>query len=395
VLEQLRAQPQRLFLSLPDFDLNDDASLASLFLVWDRIRELVLVPGPKSVGSIADTLVTLGVLSKNNYEAPQAAKDLVFSVLGWQTMLYKPDYSSASGSAGGYNILDETDGHRGEARLSLSQFHLSSNKDLPSFLLGFGMMLPPANYCAFDDADDQALFSQTRTVNAKDLNARILTKVCGVSIQWVDSLSCHLDLDRQSGKLFLYRFPSFCVSNLNQQHGKDRMDGRRSVLHHCALDKPGAMPWAIEEDVTGLLREILLSYRLIFGQNKRSRAIFRALQPFAPLASQSHDQLLAQLCGRKRLSGLTTCPGAELVEREEYDLAGDFPHLRSRLARLSGYAASKKPRSIRQLWGDRRDSTAWLALWSVLVFGSVSVVLALLQAVFQILQYVEARHGGG
>lgn len=72
-----------------------------------------------------------------------------------------------------------------------------------------------------------------------------------------------------------------------------------------------------------------------------------------------------------------------------------FPHLRSKIVQLNGYAASRKPRSVRQLWGDRRDSTAWLALWSVLIFGSASLLLALLQTVFQIRQYIDARHGGG
>lgn len=389
VLQQVRAQPQRLLRSLPGLDLDDDAGLTTFFAVWNQIREFVLAPGPKSINSIADALLSLGMCSiDNDYDPAQATKDLVFAVLGWQTMLYKPDYSPAS--LGGYNILNETDAHRGGARLSLNQMKSASNNNLADFLLGFGMMLPPANYCIFDDVDDQALFGRLRTVSCKDLNAHVLAKVCGITIQWVDSPSCHLELDRQSGRLFLYRYPSFCVSSLRQHQGRGGNDSRRSVLHHCALDTPGPTPWATEEDVTGLLEEILLSYRLIFGQTKRSRIAFRRLQPFARMDPQGHDKLLAQLCGRKRLDW----PVAGLVERDEYDLAGDFPHLRSRLVRLSDYAASRKPRSIRQLWGDKRDSTAWLALWSVLVFGSVSVLLALLQTVFQVLQYVDARRGG-
>ncbi|KAK3897693.1 hypothetical protein C8A05DRAFT_38735 [Staphylotrichum tortipilum] len=393
VIQQARALPQHVLLSLPEIDWDDEASSAAFFLAWNRIRELILAPGPKNVNSITHTLTSLGMLeAKNGYESTQAVKNLVISILGWQTMLYKPDFSPPS--TGSCTLLDETDGHRGEARLSLTQFGPAMNKNLPDFLLGFGMMLPPPNYCAFDDADDQALFNHTRTVSSKDLNAHVLTKVCGMTIHWVDSLSCHLELDRQSGKLFLWRYPSFGVSSLAQHHGGPGKDERQSTLHHCAMEKPGSsLPWGTEQDVSSLLQEILLSYRLIFGQNKRSRAGFRRSQPFARLPSQGHDKLLGQLCGRKRFDSPTGA--AALIERDEYDLAADFPHLRSRLARLGGYAAGKKPRSIRQLWRDRRDSTAWLALWSVLVFGSVSVVLALLQTVFQVLQYTAMGKTGG
>lgn len=42
-----------------------------------------------------------------------------------------------------------------------------------------------------------------------------------------------------------------------------------------------------------------------------------------------------------------------------------------------------------QLWQDKRDSTAWIAFWSVLIFGLVSIFLGVLQTVFQILQFVQ------
>ncbi|KAI6784642.1 uncharacterized protein J7T54_006688 [Emericellopsis cladophorae] len=301
---------------------------AQFLPVWNKVKDLVLVPEPKTIDGITDTLVQHDILSvKDNYEAHQSAKELVFSILGWQTMLYKPQTTSCT--TGEFNILDETDKHQGEARLRLSQSSVSGKYDLPSFLLGFGMMLPPPQYCAFDDTDDRQLFNVTKQIVAKELNAHILTKICGVKIQWVDSVSCHLELDRQSGSL----------------------------------------PWATENDVTELLREVLLSYRLLFGQSGRSRSLFRKLQPFARIPHEGHDPFLPLICGRKDFN----CP-ITLVEREEYDVAGDFPHLRSRIVRLISYASSKKPRSIRQLWQDKRDSTTWLAFWSVLIFGEVLIV---------------------
>lgn len=150
------------------------------------------------------------------------------------------------------------------------------------------------------------------------------------------------------------------------------------------------MSWASEEDITELLQEILLSYRLIFGQSRRSRTLFRRLRPFARIPNEGHDPFLSLVCSSKKFQ----CPIA-LTEREQYDLAGDFPHLRSRLLQLNSYASSKKPRTIRQLWQDKRDSTAWLAFWSVLIFGSLSILLTVIQTVFQILQYVSALQQAG
>ena len=138
--------------------------------------------------------------------------------------------------------------------------------------------------------------------------------------------------------------------------------------------------------MTKLLQHVLLSYRLLFGQDKNSREVFRSLWPFARIATEGCDQLFLQLCGRRRLPDC----GFELEERDEYDLIDDFPHLRSKLVRLSSYASVKKPQSIQQLWADRRNSPAWLAFWSVLMFGSIGIFLALVQTVFQILQYVDA-----
>ncbi|KAH6982326.1 hypothetical protein BKA56DRAFT_585703 [Ilyonectria sp. MPI-CAGE-AT-0026] len=95
-----------------------------------------------------------------------------------------------------------------------------------------------------------------------------------------------------------------------------------------------------------LLQQVLLSYRLLFRQSKKSREVFRSLRPFARIPADGHGQFLSQLCGRKHPPD--EC-AMEFMERDEYDLIDDFPHLRSRLVRLSSYASSKRPQSILQL----------------------------------------------
>jgi len=332
------------------------------------------------------------LLVQENYNAAQSAKDLVFSILGWQTMLYKPDFLSADAMAV-YKLYDEMDGYEGEARACLIQSPYAGKKPLPDFLLGFGMMLPPPNHRAFADEGDQQYFGECKTISRKEMNAHVLKNICGLRFQWVDSLSCHLEMDKRSGTIFLYRYPSFCLYHLKQQthdreHGK-MMQGQKCVLHCCAFESRSAVPWADREDVTKLLQQVLLSYRLLFGQGRRSREVFRNLRPFARIDAEGQDRFLSELCSKR---WLVECP-VELEERDEYDLAEDFPHLRSKLVRLSRFASSKKPQSLRQLWADRRNSPAWLAFWSVLIFGSMGIFLAVIQTVFAILQYAEAiRH---
>ncbi len=175
VLQQLSFQPQRPLLCLPTNNKCDDQtsseSTDAFMAVWNQTRELVLAPGPKTIDGIASSLLELGLVSaKNNYEATQSTKDLVFSILGWQTMLYKPDFVSAEAQVPEYfNILDEMDGYHGETRACLTQpAAYASKKPLPDFLLGFGMMLPPPNYRAFaDDDDQQKLFCRVQESLAK------------------------------------------------------------------------------------------------------------------------------------------------------------------------------------------------------------------------------------
>jgi hypothetical protein len=299
-----------------------------------------MVQRPKSIDDIAGTLIGDDILSVNHiYEARLSAKLLVFSILGLQTMLYKPDLTASA--TGQFCIVDETDGYHGEARLSLSQPPPLSQYDLPKFLRKFGMMLPPGNYCPFKDGYKKRLFERTRAVNPKGLNAHVLTKVCGVRIQWVDSLSCHLELDRESGTLFLYRYPSFCVWNISALGKRGQPE---NAIYRCMLERPGQEPLVSAEDVDGFLHEILLSYRLLFGQSRRSRRVLQRLKPFSGIPREGRDPILSQVCSQKRFG----CP-FQLDEREEYDLREHFPHLRSRIVRLHKYVSDKKPRSIKQL----------------------------------------------
>lgn len=344
--------------------------------IWKRVVDYLLEPRSTSIDDVVDYLLDLGlVVVPKEYHAEQSVRDLVFAILGWSTMLYRPDFDTTYPRSE-FVVVDEMQGHHGEGYVRHAQVHSSAKRNLSDFLLGFGIMLPPRNFCAFDDVEDRKVFDQVRRLSPEDVEAYLLAKVCGIKFQWVDCLSCHLELDKTTNTLFLYRYPSFCVTSL-QESGA-------SVLHRCASDASQPTIWAKEQDVVQLMEEILLSYRLLFGQSRRSRKLFRKLRPFFDIPRQGHDPLLSELCGAKAFLSPEIPQG-----RQDYDVTKDFPHLRGRLARLCNYASSKKPRSLAELWRDHRDSANWLTFWAVILFGSIGLLLAFIQSIFQIMQWAQ------
>lgn len=362
---------------------------AKFLPIWDSVKQQIQAPGDKSIRSITAHLIEAGLLSiASDYNALWAAEALVFSLLGLHTLLFSADLA-ASLSTGTLSIQDETDGHRGEAHLCLAQPAARAREHgLADLLLHFGMALPLANYCAADGPDEKRLFKQTRIVSPIDLDANLLARFCGVRFAWTASLSCHLELDRSAKVLYLFRYPSFCLAHISHPLSSEE-EAHSTPIHSCVFEpsRQKGMVWGTAEDVTGLLRETLLSYRLLFGQSKAARRLFlKELTPFAGVPTEGQDPLLASLCGLKKLPRKWDVGG----ERAEYDLSEDFPHLRSRLVRLVGFAAEKKPRSLKEMWFDKRDSASWMTFWTVLIIGSLGLLLSFIQTVLQILQYVAA-----
>lgn len=93
---------------------------------------------------------------------------------------------------------------------------------------------------------------------------------------------------------------------------------------------------------------------------------------------------MAKICGTEGY----ICP-IKLEKREEYNLRADFPHICAEIENLHDFVKGQTPESIYQMWFDRRNPVAWIAYWSVVVIGVVGILLALIQTVFQILQFTQ------
>jgi hypothetical protein len=150
------------------------------------------------------------------------------------------------------------------------------------------------------------------------------------------------------------------------------------------------------EDLTPeYFREVLLSYRLIFGQDRRSwKAFQKKLRTYAERwdcsdrQSDDGDPMLRTLCCSSYDS-----PSANRIYQDidasdsvspYYYPDSDFPFLGRRILNLQAFASSRNPNNWVALWHDRRNVTFWWTFWAVFIIGGGTIILGFLQTAFQI-----------
>jgi hypothetical protein len=160
-------------------------------------------------------------------------------------------------------------------------------------------------------------------------------------------------------------------------------------------------------------RELLLTYRLIFGQNTKSWQLFASEMASRPhssfttrskgKSSHSHpggvlhledaDPMLIKLCGR-RYDAIGSEDIYEEIHAENvqtYYMPSSFPFFASRILSLQDNAREQHSHDWKTLWHDHRDESNWWQFWAVLFIGGGTLVLGTLSLAFQIGQLVIAR----
>jgi hypothetical protein len=153
-------------------------------------------------------------------------------------------------------------------------------------------------------------------------------------------------------------------------------------------------------DSKGFLQEVLLSYRLLFGQDRESRALFRETQRKRLRVNDNFgDELLDSLCSDSYGSwlfknsikalptafwpdsclGLSRANESYLLEQSVYSTLSDFPVLGERLLKIQKFSYRQSPSRVRDLWRDRRNPLQWYTFWAVLWVGGVTIILGLVQ----------------
>ena len=329
-----------------------------------------------SIDEVVDHLRTAEKLEVSS-EYPDASRLLVFAILGWQTMLYKPAFNICSFG----DLAIYADDLRPDSGLVFDSYRVPvdlADRPLSVLLKGFGHLLPARNGSLSRLAsENSAIAASWLPIYPGDTNIHNLHNLLNTSIHWTDTLALHLDFDKSARTLTLFSSPSICLDML-KHHG--------SIYSFASTDSSTIDPRGTEEDIAQFLQDILLSYRLLFAQSAASRKLFRqSYEPSKELGYQV-DSLLPLLCTSKELGLLS-----EFMPRDRpiYYAARDFPVLFHRMELLVSELRVTKPKSIRDLLHDRRDTLQYWTFWLVSIIGGLGIFLSLVQV---ILQGVQVRY---
>ncbi|KAJ2993996.1 hypothetical protein NUW58_g1672 [Xylaria curta] len=214
-----------------------------------------------------------------------------------------------------------------------------------------------------------------------------LYRIGNVKLKFVDTIIDHLHFDRKGRTLSLFRFPTFCAMSILCTKNLALIE---SMLLELVLSKtvyPGL------HDSKAIHREVLLSYRLLFAQAPKSRALIKQyIYRYSRDTGKDIDPFLVALCTTP-LSRLrhkmpvandlfpdsTLSIDGEFEESDTYSAMDDFPVFGHRLQLLQRYNLRQQPSKVKDLWRDRRNPLQWYTFWMVLWVGGAAIIISLLQ----------------
>lgn len=188
-------------------------SLGSFSRIFQQVAEFT--GRGCSLEEMAEHLLLLDLIKSGGYDTKHVARTIVFAILGWQTMLYEPAFQTCPPQQ--LAIADVLDGYFGQAFMKLKQDQSRVSDCLSDFLLGFGLMLPTEGLCVSDDPEDCHAFESVTIIHPAEFNVALLHSLAGINVKWIDVMAPHLEFDKATNTLFLFRYPSFCLANISSQ----------------------------------------------------------------------------------------------------------------------------------------------------------------------------------
>ncbi|KAL9607580.1 MAG: hypothetical protein Q9167_007519, partial [Letrouitia subvulpina] len=250
-----------------------------------------------------------------------------------------------------------------------------AGRPIQAFLASFGARVPRLETRQAESTT--IIHLQASILNYASLSLNIVGRK--ISILWVDIMALHLDFDENRRRLRIFRFPSFCAT---QYVAPDC-----SALFDSILDNYEVNEQTSRDHNRQFLREILLSYRILFGQNKAARRRFnRVERQHGAIAANfgsrlggdlKDDPFLLQLCGT-RSAIEEIIPDGTLHDRAVYT-RDQFPLLFDRLAKVQNFVTSHLKATTRDLWRDTSNRAEWIAFWMLLLIGILSVLASIVQ----------------
>ena len=150
-----------------------------------------------SVQGIAAKLPDNPYAVSDTESANKSCLQAIFASIGFLTMAYDPDLPGADDSRF-FNIASPQTKVRERPRDKSSRL-------LPSFLQDFDDFIPRWT----SDSGVEIMKSE--------LDCFTLNRIAKIGIEWTDLMTMHLHYEESSNVLFLFRYPVFCLLNLQSE----------------------------------------------------------------------------------------------------------------------------------------------------------------------------------
>ena len=344
---------------------GDPSPLDSDFLDIFRAVKSNACEGP--IDNIISLLLHDGVFKENGGDQATdfVRENLVFAMLGWLSMLYHPCFDVD------VTVFKIRYGpNQPNSRLIYETFvvdNKATDQEPACFLKKFGNLLPARHRALVVSAGQrQKTISSLSPISPTKFNIQVPSSLLRIRVQWVDTIALHLDYDQTTRTLSLFRYPSFCVHQY--------LEG--AIFAFASSDWRSPDPRADSDDIRSILEEILLSFRLLFGQSSAGRKHFRRLVKSNPELQENGDRLLFALCTEPHFEHAIV-PN----DRPNFFLDRDFPVLGGRIKLLMEDLKDSRPQGWRQLLRDRRDTVQYWTFWLVAIFGAISIMLSMIQVI--------------
>ncbi|OBT62907.1 hypothetical protein VE03_07905 [Pseudogymnoascus sp. 23342-1-I1] len=331
---------------------------------------------------------------------------LVFIAIGWLTMLFEPNLSPQNGSISVQPTLDTKGQIMSSDIFDTISATLSETRGIPlhQLLKHFGTLIP-TEFWTHRHTNNWAPDTFSEQIVVSCINYRTLYRIAGIKLEFTSSASLHLDFDERTKTIKIFQYPSFCMMVASGISSTEIVDSqhyaylnrlfqdylRGNMVEMSDQDRTESNKSHEKIDIRAFYLEILMSYRLIFGQNRGSWKLFSSHHKKRNFS----DPLLLRLCAKNCRKEMTYSESFIPQPKPQYSVRKDFAFFGERLVHLQRFVIEQDPGDFWTLWYDKRDILRYYTFWAVIWVGGVSLLLSLAQNVIGILQLRSSKNGTG
>lgn len=202
--------------------VRDLASVSKMHTIILEIF-LHLTNGSTSLEIISNHLSEKEIILQEDLET--TAYNLVFKIISWITLLYKPEEYLPLNPRELVLHARSNPGVHGRLQCEINDETMSLQ--LHHLLAHFGNFVPP--HCPPKRVQGHSSTMDDSIISAC-INYHTLSTIAQIRIEWVDTISLHLEFDEKALVLKLFRYPSFCAMHYFRGTSDDTLISRYRLL---------------------------------------------------------------------------------------------------------------------------------------------------------------------